>query len=345
MKKPKWNKEFEGLPDIPEPKLWLPEEIGQLQTHEQRITFKLINGETINGKEINQLVDCINFYKDLKIGLQKLNFEGLGIGRNLEEFKAYIDYAYNYQLLHSNEVEIYRAFRIVRNFDGKTKETASQLSFPNLQIVKDLGLFNRASTHNATMFYCAESVDSAFKELKPRKGEVITLGIWEPKENPKFNCYPISSNSKAQSVNDNARSAFLALNHVKAKMPKILANFFDGYFDLLNYEYSKPINHHLEYTVSALFSEKIIEDREDEWTYDALIYPSVGNDFTHCNFAIKPTSANSKLKLVKAYEFEIIDADYSRPSNLQDPLRLTVANATILNESTSIQNDGTIKWK
>jgi hypothetical protein len=345
MIKPNWNINFEGLPEIPAPKQWFPKKIGIHQTYEQVITHKLFKGERIDAKEANQLVSCIDYYKVLKRGLEDFDFSSLQDSQRLEEFKTYIEYAYNFQPFHLNEVEIYQTFRLIRNRDKKSKITVDQLEHPSLDIVKDNGLFNRASTDKSTMFYSAESIDSAFKELKPKVGEVVTLGIWGPKDKTQFNCYPIASSSAAHSINETARSAFLGLNLFKSKMPKLLADFFDGYFDVLNHEYSKPVEHHLEYFVSAIFSERIVEIREEKWTFDAIIYPSVGNDYSHCNFAITPLAVKSKLKLIKAYELEITGTKYTNPSNRRNPTRLTVANAYTLRESRSIDESGKINWK
>ena len=119
----------------------------------------------------------------------------------------------------------------------------------------------------------------------------------------------------------------------------------NGYFNVLNHEFSKPISNKKEYLVSSLFSERIFEERESEWTYDCIVYPSVGDEYSQSNFAINPKVVDSRLHLVKAFEFEIIAIFYDKKANMDNPRKLSVAKARVLKESKYIHTDGRIEWK
>jgi hypothetical protein len=114
---------------------------------------------------------------------------------------------------------------------------------------------------------------------------------------------------------------------------------------VLNHEFSKPISDKREYLVSSLFSERIFEERESEWTYDCIIYPSVGDEYSKSNFAIKPKAVDSSLFLDKVFEFEIIATFYEKKTSLDNPRKLSVANARVLKESNYIHTNGRIEWK
>lgn len=338
-----WQDTYPGLPDLPEAKLW--EDVGgpNAATKEQIITYKLINRQPISSKENNLLIDCISYYKRLKISLQKLNVSKFS-EEELNNFFLYIGYAYNFLVLLSNQVELYQTYRIVENIDGNSKTNASQLSYPPLEIVKERNVFNRASSPKSTVFYCSESIDSVFKELRPSVGCIITLGVWEPRTDNKFLAYPIMASPHAQIINSNSNATSQAYKSLKKRNNPLLGHFWDGYFNVLNQEYSKRIKDKREYFISSFFSEKIFETRESEWNYDCIIYPSIGNEFSHSNFAFKPDVVDSRLKLVKAAEIEILETYYDRKANISNSGILTVARVRNIRMSKEIAENGDIVW-
>lgn len=339
----KWRDNYVGLPDLPIAKLWKKGGKPGTATDEQIITNKLLRQRPISTKEENLILDCILYYQNLLKALEKFKFSEL-TREGIEIFCQYIGYAYNYLLLHSNEIELYQTFRLVENCNSKTKQFSHQLSYPPLEIVKEKDLFNRASSLNSTVFYSSESVDTAFKELRPKVGSIVTLGIWGSKGSNKFLSYPISSNSSAEIVNDHARITSLAYKEIKRKEHPLLREFMDGYFNLLNHEFSKTIQNKKEYLVSSYFSEKIFEPREKKWNYDCIIYPSVGNEFSQSNFAFKAEIAKSRLELKKAFELEILETFYDKPANKQNSTSLTVVKARLLKQSKEILENGEIQW-
>ena len=343
MKDIEWKEEFPGLPVIPVAKRWLAVGEPGTATREQIISHKLHFHHPISKDETQEMVECIKYYNDLGWALKTFDFSKIA-EKDVQPFLRYIDYAFTYVWLHSNEIELYETYRLVLNSDKKTKENVSQVSFPPLEKVKKKNLYNRGNSPNSTVFYCSEYVDTAFKELKAGIGSVVTLGIWRPKENNKFLSYQISSNPSAQMINDIAKTSKYAVNVIKTRFHPLFGMFMDGYFNVLDHEYSKPINNKLEYLISAHFSERIFELREKEWTYDCIIYPSVGDNFANSNLAFRADTVINKLKLVKAFEYEILQTSYEKKACTSEPRTLTVAEVRVRNMSKKITPEGEIEW-
>jgi hypothetical protein len=340
---PEWRDNYRGFPNIPLPKRWREGGIPGTATQEQIITNKLMSQVPINQDEINQLIECIVFYQNLLNALRDFNFSSL-TEIEMNEFIKYIGYAYNYTLLMSNEIELYAAFRLVENTDKKPKEHCHQLSYPPIEIVKARNLYNRASSSNSTVFYCSETVDSTFMELRPSVDSIVTLGIWKPRLSNKFISYPIMHNPGAYYINDTVRTTMMAYDEIKKRNHILFGQFLDGYFNVLNREYSKSITDKKEYLISSFFSERIFLNREPEWNFDCIIYPSVGHDFTKNNFAFKSQVVDARLYLSNAYEFKVIETFYDRPTNNYIPTRLTVAKVEALKKLDKVNNDGSLKW-
>jgi len=344
MKEINWKETYPNLPLIPSSKRWFDDGTPGTATLEQIISHKLHFKEPISAVEEKAIEECINFYDQLAKSLKRFNFSAIK-DEDVEDFLRYIEYAYNYLWLHSNEIELFETYRLVNNSDGKSKECIHQLSYPSLNIVREKNVLNRASSSKSTVFYCSESIDLVFKELRPPVGSIVTLGIWRPIGNRKLLSYPIMGNPSAQFLNKNASASKIAFNEMKKRFHPLFGLFMDGYFNVLNHEFSKPINNKKEYLVSSLFSERIFEERESEWTYDCIVYPSVGDEYSQSNFAIKPKVVDSKLHLAKAFEFEVVATFYEQKANKKDPRKLSVVNARVIKESRNISTDGRIEWK
>lgn len=342
MKQINWKESYPNLPTIPLPKRWLENGIAGTATEEQIISHKLHFKEPISGNEEKELLECIRFYNELADSLKRFDFTSVKDDK-LEEFINYFDYAYNYLWLHSNQIELFETYRLVNNSDRKSKEFVHQLGHPSLDIAKKKNALNRASSSKSTVFYSSETVDLAFKELKPSIGKIVTLGVWIPKGNRKLLAYPIMGNPSVQLKNENSRTAGYAFSELKNRFHPLFGLFMDGYFNILNYEFSKPIKNKQEYLISSLFSERIFEEREKNWTYDCIVYPSVGGEYTLSNFAIKPSVVDSRLQLIKAFEFEIGETFYDKKASTNKPRELSVANVKIRRESKSIIG-GRIEW-
>lgn len=338
-----WKDSFKTLPKLPKGKLWIENGEPGTATLEQILTNRLLHNEPISQEERKIIIECILFYRILYSELERFDFLTL-TEPELEDFILYIGYAFNYLPMHINDIELFTAYRLVSNSDGKTKSHRTQLSYPPLEFIQNRKQYNRASTPKSTVFYSSDSIDVVFKELKPPKSSIVTLGIWSPKTKRKFLSYPIMANPSAQFLNENAKSASLAYDGLKKKMQPLFGHFIDGYFKVLNHQYSKRVKDHKEYIISAYFSEKIFEIDDKDCNIDCIIYPSVGNEYLNSNIAFKSITVDQHLDLKSAIEIEVLDTFYDKSTINNNPTSISVAKIRILKRSKNILENGDIIW-
>lgn len=346
MRKPKWKITFKNLPKIPKAKLW--NNTGN--TPEQIISKKLLFKEKISKEEIKTMQILTKFYKDLEKKLNCLDYSSFK-GNDFENFKNYISYAFNYMALVSTQLTLFVTFRLVVN-EWITKENnritkVDLLKYPPLNIVKAVNRYNRANTPSTNVFYSAETIDTTLKETRPPLNKLVTVGVWKPNQNgTPLTSYPISHSANAYKVNEGVKKSTDSFNSQFKGTSKIFKNYIENFFKLLGREYTKPVEHHHEYLITSLFSEKIfgIKDKYPIFNFDCIIYPSVGTNYVTDNIAMKPSVLDNKFHLDRAIEFEIVESYYDNPINRNQPQKITLAKIKNLTVSKKILENGTIEW-
>lgn len=294
---PKWSETFKDFPRIPDSKKWIP---GELFTYEQYITKKLLDNAGISREEEQQLIEAMDFYKVLDRHLTSFNFDSLNADE-IEDFKNYFFYAFNYFALITNDLLIFQTYRLIINENIlKKKEKIRDkkyLTYPSIELVKEISKYNRANTPNTNVFYSSESIDTTLLEMKPKIGDLVTIGVWEPEKEGPIMSYPITHSPLAYSANYEVKKGFIAFQKIKANNHPLLISFMENFFTLLSREYAKPVKNHKEYLLSALLSERILGYKKDpKVRFDCIIYPSVESKYTVANVAIKPEVLDSKFK-------------------------------------------------
>lgn len=346
--KPNWQTNFRGLPTIPESKKWRKDSHSTL---EQDIAFKLMDGKPISENEEKLFVELASFYQLLDEKLRELDYKTF-TPEDFENFKNYIFYAFNYVALLTNDLTIVQTYRLVVNeyVTGKNEQITdiNFLKYPKLDIVKDLKKFNRSNTPNSTVFYCAENIDTALKEIKPPLNKLVTVGVWKPK-NPEKSLisFPILHSDDALNVSEGVQKATKAFEEYGNFNSSLFKNFMRYYFKLFGREFTKRVNHHYEYYISALFSEQVFQRKRDidkAFQYDCIIYPSVGNDFMTENLAIHPDTLDNDFKLTEVFEFEVEEAYYDKKYTLKHPNTISLAKVKNVRGTNKIRDNGNIEW-
>ncbi|WP_259070331.1 RES domain-containing protein [Mucilaginibacter sp. X4EP1] len=337
---------FKNLPNIPVHKMYTENSEG---TTEQIIVFKLCALQAISEEERKIFEELEEFYDELNTELLLLDYESFTI-KDLSDFKKYIQYAFNSHVLMSSQLTVVRnLYRVVINESvSKRNETITAikyLTYPSLEIVKNIGKYNRASTSNTTLLYLTESVDTALKEIHPPLNKLVTIGVWTPKNKRTFTHYPITHHDRAIEVNEQTAAGYNATQQLSNIYDPALVRYMNKYFKLLSREYSKLVSNDKQYALSALLSEYILSPKDvgANYNYDCIVYPSVGNNYITRNLAVNPDVADSQLKLIKIIEFEITDADYSLTPN-GDWENISIAQVKNRRETENIMPDGTIIW-
>ena len=342
MKKPNWQIKFKDLPEIPEIKKWIN---GQRFTKEQEISFKLLQNQSITEKEDKDFKGTFSFYASLDTGLQKLDYFSF-TETDFDNFKNYIDYAFNYTPFISNKLTVYHTYRLIVNEWVTQKNeritNTKYLKYPTLDIVKKIGKYNRANTPKTNVLYTAENIDTALKEIKPLKNKLVTVGLWKPITEKEIISFPISHSESAIKVNEGVQKSTKAFEEYGNYNSQLFMEWSKHYFKLLGREFTKPVNHHYEYLISALFSERVLEVRNDpnpSFNFDCIIYPSVGNDFGTDNLAIHPDALDKDFRLYKIIEFEIEETYYEKKYVLNHPEIITLAKIKNLTSAKKIKGE------
>jgi hypothetical protein len=343
-----WQEEYKDFPAIPSPKKWNENSI----TQEQIITNKLFHNEKISNEERNALKECIDFYKILIPKLKALKISKLDNNETIK-FLLYYDYVFNYITCHSNDLYIPRLYRLVENEAVLQKRERIRfqnfLSYPPKCLVKNLNIYNRANTPEFNLFYATDSIDNALLEIKPGNNKLVTVGVWIPKQGDevKLISYPISHNPCLVRINPHVRKGYFAFQALKKMKDTLLSDFMEVMFTFISEEFAKPVVNPFDYLFSARFSERIFyfdKGSNPNFNYDCIIYPSLGNRFQVENVAIRPEIIDSKFRLEKVIEFEIIDTNYNMvpPRNSQE--EITAVKFKNWEETDWIENDGYIVW-
>lgn len=346
MKRPNWQIDFRNLPTIPNSKRWIK---GENETLEQRISKKLVLNQDVNSAERKVMQELIMFYGILYKSLQELDFQTF-TQKDFKNFTNYIFYAFNYVPLLANKLTIYQIYRVVinENIIGSKKPLNKKrfLAYPPLHVVKKINKYNRANSMKNTVFYGAETIDTALNEIKPKIGDVVSIGVWQPNVDREFNSYPISHSQRTFGINEKTTNATKALSEYWKNHDCLLNDFMEPYFHVLGHEYSKPIKHHYEYLISSMFSDRIFDNEKRENTsfdFECIIYASVGNKFKTSNIAIRKDILRHNFDLTKVIEFEVTECDYDKIQT-NNPEDITLVKYRNLKETTEIiEND--IIWK
>lgn len=344
--KPNWQPTFKDFPEIPLKKRW---QENSLISTEQEIAMKYIKQQPISNEEESTFTELLQFYKSLNEKLQSLDYTTLSeIDREL--FKSYIQYAFNYLPIVSNNMTIFTTYRTVVNQSVMKRNeritNSKYLKNPTLEIVKNIGKYNRASSTNSTVFYSSESIDTNLKELRPPLNKLVTVGVWRPKINRKFLAYAISHGKEAIKNNIGVAKAFNAFEELKPYNSPLFIEYIENYFNLLGREFSKKISNHLEYLISSMLSELILFGKGNDALrdFDCIIYPSVGNDFKTDNIAMRADVFEENFCLAKVIEFEITETFYDDPSVADDAEEITLADIKNVSITNKIDKEGNINW-
>lgn len=342
----KWNSNFRELPEIPNTKKYLE---GNQMTEEQVIGFKLLHKQEVTENELNNFIKLETFYDELREKLRTLDYQSFTTDE-IEQFKNYIFYAFNYRISASINTTIFSTYRLVVNEKVLGSNISildtKYLTYPPIDIVKEIGQFNRANSSNCTLFYSCENINTSLKEIKPPKNKLITVGVWIPKHRNKFNGYAISNSERAGAVNPGVKKSNETFANHKNELHSHFFRFAKNYLDLIGEEFTKEVSHNNEYIISALFAESTLYDMNYERKqegFECIIYPSVGNNFHSDNVAFLPEIIDNDFILEKAIEFEIEEQYYNREYSVNHPENITLAKIKNLKVSKTI-NGNQIEW-
>ena len=184
-------------------------------------------------------------------------------------------------------------------------DEVSKLKYPPAECVKGYG---RANLKNQSVFYGTFDFITAVKEMKPEKGDLITISKWTLKN--KFDTLVICPMFLRQPTNGSSNIHLLnlynwfiqELNRFPPQLSKLYFETHQFYSDC----FAREVKDNQGYIVSAILADKIFNQYENG-IVDAIIYPSTRVDLQNSNIAIKKDSFDEKYELSETIEKRLLD--------------------------------------
>ncbi len=174
--------------------------------------------------------------------------------------------------------------------------------------------YGRCNIPGQSVLYACFGKLTALNELKPKRGDLITISKWTAIDNKPIKYCPIFRNQPYEENVKNPRT--YAINKIYEESirdyPINVKEYSDMFLEFVTNAFTKRIErgNHLDYIFSAYFSDKIFRVLENG-TFDAIYYPSVQDKLSFENLAIKPESFDSTYKLASVNE-SVVDMDTSQ---------------------------------
>lgn len=190
------------------------------------------------------------------------------------------------------------------------------LKYPPQKSVKKYG---RCNLPRESVLYGTFNFMTAIVEMKPDRGDLITRSIWTCKNDNQLKYCPIFYNqpTKGKVVNPRSiyyKNMFERTLHSQYSNPAI-REFIKELNKFISEQFSKPVTsgNHRDYIFSSFFASKILNEMEDG-TIDAIHYPSVQEDLSLDNIAIKPAVFDANFAISEVEESYVYGIPTKRSS-------------------------------
>jgi len=183
-------------------------------------------------------------------------------------------------------------------------DEVDKLKYPPAECVKSYG---RANLKNQSVFYGTFDFITAVKEMKPEKGDLITISRWTLKN--KYDTLVICPMFLRQPTDRNSNIHLLNLyNWFIKELQRFPPQLSKPYFEVHRFYsdcFAREISDNQGYILSALLADKILNQYEGG-KVDAIIYPSTKVDLQNQNIAIKKDSFDKKYELSETSEKRLL---------------------------------------
>jgi hypothetical protein len=199
----------------------------------------------------------------------------------------------------------------------------SQLSFPPAEKVTKYGRCNRP---NQSVLYGGFNRMTVLSELRPGIGDIITVSKWRVKHDMPLKYVPIFKNQPrprsrltghVPTIEELINHPDNLLNERTWKINKLyeeqlvnvepfLKEQIDDLVQFIADAFTRPVpSNHLDYLISAFFSDVIL-NRFENGSIDAIFYPSVKQNLSFENIAIKPSSFVNKYEIYEVKDSVVV---------------------------------------
>lgn len=236
-----------------------------------------------------------------------------GITPNMEAFliKA-MDNSLSFMshLLLGYKFQTLTRLSINKRIIGSNKRIYNQkyLKYPPKELVNRYG---RCNLKQQSILYATFGSLTALSEMKPLRGDLITMSTWEVIDDSSLIISPILRQPKDDTFNPRIWEMQKIYEKEFEKYPPNIRKQINLLNEFIADEFTKPVkpDNDRDYLFSAYFADRILNKFENG-DVEALYYPSVPSKLSFENLAIKPKSFDKKYRLIEVKE-SVIDMDHT----------------------------------
>lgn len=205
------------------------------------------------------------------------------------------------------KMQIDKFYRVTVNSrvcDGK-EDTIQDID--KLKYRKDGATKNgRANLIGEKILYGTDDINTALKEARVKKNDLITVSTWKLTSNKPLNITPIFKNfpKKSDTINVDFLKFHLDYrNTIKKLYNKYEQERIDLFVQFLADCFTKDVdeNNHFDYFLSSFYANRLFNFL-DNGSIEAILYPSMRNDLITTNIAMKHNIFDNNYELEKVEE-------------------------------------------
>lgn len=292
----------------------------QPTTPEATALSRIIPGNLPTTQDLDTLQDAIDFYQDCFPILSQIDLTAITEGQ-AKLINDYLRYVFNAQVIINNEVQAQNLFRVTLVKDeflenGKVRQSRF-LSYPPAEMIKERGIYNRASSPDRIVLYTAESVNTALREARPYKGDRIIVSTWFNHSGTPLVAFPVCLMAGINNLH--ADSATLAFEVIYSKQHPVVGTWMEVIMAFIANAFVKECDprhpKRFDYLYSAYLADHILQPfppGNAMKDFDCILYPSVAGKHATSNLAILPGIVDKKFMISNAVEYAVVATWYDR---------------------------------
>jgi hypothetical protein len=255
-------------------------------------------------EDVTKLNTVLNYFRSIsEYGITTSNEKQLiEILNNVIDFDCYLTHEQEFPELHR--------LTINKKILGSNKriDNIEFLKYPPEHLVTSYG---RCNMPNQSVLYASYGMLNIYSEMKPLKGDLVTISTWRSKDNSTLKFHPIFLNQPPDGTVNlimyNYNMEYLKLiEQYPPNMKKRITLLNSFVADMFTKRFSHNSND-LNYLFSAYFSNRML-NKNNNVDVEAIFYPSVQQKLAFENIAIKPNVFDKKYELLEVKQsFVVMD--------------------------------------
>lgn len=262
----------------------------------------LLHDLKISDAELNEIVLANRIFRSLDLTLIAKKFESQ-ILKN--EYRILPILPINGRIGAFNDIYRISINRYIRE-DRKNGRLhyIQNLKYPP-QIKSHELYYNRCNYKGQSIFYGGFGTLYSMVETRPQRGDLITVSQWKLNIEEKLCYVPIFQDKGILKYTNLFNEQWLEYEKVLNKLDNKTKYGIEQIYSLITFFFNRKVKDKIEYIFSAYFAEHFFNIPYIH-KIEAILYPSVPNQYMSCNLAILPDVFDQKVKFIKAEEQIVI---------------------------------------